>query len=65
MKFLFLIQYWGLPWQSTGYDSNAVGMGLISDWGTKIPCAQWRDQKKSSVCINCTVVTTRAFNTVQ
>ena len=46
MKFLFLIQYWELPWQSTGYDSNAVGMGLISDWETKIPCAQWLGQKK-------------------
>ena len=63
MKFFFFrFNFGDFPWQSTHYDSSAVGMGLIPDWGTKIPCAKWHGQKKSSVCVNCIVVTTRAFN---
>ena len=38
---------WGLPWQSSGWDSvsTARGTGSIPCWGTKIPHAVWYGQK--------------------
>ena len=35
----------GVQWL-TLYAFNAVGMGLIPDWGTKIPHALWYGQNK-------------------
>ena len=35
----------GVPWQSSGQDSAAVGTGSISGQGTKIAQATWRGQK--------------------
>jgi len=46
---LWKISYVWLPWQSNEYlrlwASTAGDMGLIPGWGTKIPHAEWHNQK--------------------